>query len=49
MKNQKISLSKDLTTRLIYTVLAIFAITSLFSLWFYSSESKKSYLSTHAE
>ncbi len=49
MKAAPKSLSKDLTTRLIYIVLVIFAVTSLFSLWFYSSESKKSYLATHAE
>lgn len=49
MKKLQKNLSKDLTTKLIYTVLAIFAVTSLFSLWFYSYESKKTYLATHAE
>jgi PAS domain S-box-containing protein len=49
MQKSHKTLSKDLTTRLIYIVLSIFAVTSLFSLWFYSYESKKTYLATHSE
>jgi PAS domain S-box-containing protein len=43
------TLSKDLTRKLIAIVLSIFTVTSIFSLWFYSYESKKTYLNSHSE
>ena len=43
------TLSKDLTRKLILIVLSIFTVTSIFSLWFYSYEAKKTYLNNHAE
>ncbi|OGR20018.1 MAG: hypothetical protein A2X81_12170 [Desulfobacterales bacterium GWB2_56_26] len=43
------TLSRDLTRKLILIVLAIFAVTSVFSLWFYSYESKKNSLDKHSE
>jgi|GEM_PF-959985 len=49
LKNAQKKLSKDLTRKLIFIVLSIFTVTSIFSLWFYSHESKKTSLSNHSE
>ena len=49
LTNPQKTLSKDLTRKLILIVLAIFTVTSVFSLWFYSYEAKKTYRETHAE
>ncbi|EKD37361.1 MAG: hypothetical protein ACD_75C01155G0002 [uncultured bacterium] len=49
IKSPQKTLSKDLTKKLIAIVLSIFTVTSIFSLWFYSYESKKSSLGNHAE
>ena len=49
IKSAQKTLSKDLTKKLIAIVLSIFTVTSIFSLWFYSYESKKSSLGNHAE